>query len=678
MDYKNAAEIRLAVKANPDDPNILREAAEYFLSVELYDESMKYWADYNRLVGGDPDAHKIIGALKGRIGNHQKAKEHFEKALALRPDDPDTHYNLSLTLLNLGDITGSINHLAESVKLNPRDLTAWNNLGVLLFETKNRKEAEKCFLTCLNIDPFYRDAYLNLAQFEGQFENPDEVIRYFRTYLDIHKEDELLKAAYEVFKPRDEPRESVNYNGIKVSLAAFSDFETDPERKLRWGDYWFKKEFSEAFERLGCEVVENNADLLLHLFGVPMNNLPSAKTRAIWIHSHPDMVSAELLNKYDKVFCLSEPFIPRIKSMGFDAELLIGGTGKKPVEKAEKKYDLVFVGNTKGKYGRRIIRDLGGNYQGLKVWGEGWEHILPPENIEGIYFENQKLPELYASTKISLNDHHDDMLREGFLNPRVFDILASGGFVISDKMTGMDKLFEGAVPTYETPEELQQLIDKYLNDDKAREELSARGRQIALKYSFDYMASQVMKSIYGDSTDAKTGMPAKKMTFKRSAERKPVNVGMEHEKQSCVFGIDVSGREEYEVLPIINGFRLVHEFYNQTRLQVIGNASFDIGPELEGNANIENVHDLSKCDVFIDCCLKYTGESNTPENTRFRLTPNLEDEYYRGDDCTILRINTQKDIELGRIWEFNDLAFKLGFAAENLETIISKYKDVQI
>ena len=182
--------------------------------------------------------------------------------------------------------------------------------------------------------------------------------------------------------------------------------------------------------------------------------------------------------------------------MGFKAELMIGATAKKPLQE-EIKYDIVFVGNTRFDlpYDRKIVHDVGETPHNFKVWGARWKDKLPQKYYGGQYIDNQSLDNLYASSLITLNDHHDDMSREGFVAVRVFDILASGGFCISDKNSGIEEIFGDAVPQYESARHLKELIDYYINHPDERLKLMEKGREIALSHTWQKRAEQFLKAI---------------------------------------------------------------------------------------------------------------------------------------------------------------------------------------
>jgi spore maturation protein CgeB len=275
-----------------------------------------------------------------------------------------------------------------------------------------------------------------------------------------------------------------------VGIAAYSDFYTVPEPKV-WGDYWLKENLMKEFSALGYPVDNLRPEILLHLFGEPIDHVPDDAYSILWIHSHPDWITAGILRRYRKVYCISKHFSERLRSGGFDAEHLMIPTNMSPLQR-DKKYDIVFVGNTKQGRMRRIVKDLGNVPYRVGIWGWGWKGLIPGEWYGGEYYENSRLNELYASSRIVLNDHHEDMRREGFINPRVLDVLASGGFVVSDGVLGMDELLEGSVPTYGDPEDLRRIIETYLHDDAARAALSEKGRSIALRFTYRSVCEKII------------------------------------------------------------------------------------------------------------------------------------------------------------------------------------------
>ena len=280
---------------------------------------------------------------------------------------------------------------------------------------------------------------------------------------------------------------------VRIRVVSAADKVEMEGERARWGDYWVKRELEDEFEKMGLEVNAETPDVIVHLFGEAPDYLPEHTYNVVWLHSHPDMVNAENLKPFDRIFCLSARFVPKLEAMGYDnIEVMPAATSKQP-QSLPQIYDVVFAGNARGRKGRSIVNALGHPAYNLKVWGAGWNLLLPPIYFGGESYPYPQVERLYASSKICLNDHHPDMAREGFTTFRLFDICASGGFAISDPCLGLDDLFKGAVPQYDSDEHLRELIEYYLNNVDELNNLRGIGQEIALKHTFDRRARQLVR-----------------------------------------------------------------------------------------------------------------------------------------------------------------------------------------
>jgi spore maturation protein CgeB len=281
---------------------------------------------------------------------------------------------------------------------------------------------------------------------------------------------------------------------VSVMIKARSD--TDPDRRM-WGDHWVKYELGREFVRLGLTLVEKDPDVILHLFGSPVKKppLPKHTYNLVWLYSHPDLVTPHNLRQFDKIYCASQDFIPKLQTMGYsNLEVMIPSTSKTPIT-VPIKHDVIFLGNARSSRpdGRSVVGDLQRTSFDFKVWGKLWGDLIPKKYYGGRYWDYSELDNLYASARITMNDHHPDMAREGFVSNKVFDILASGGFAISDKNIGIERIFGQAVPQYESAEDLQALITFYLNNPSEREKRMMDGRKIALSNRYRDRAVQVAR-----------------------------------------------------------------------------------------------------------------------------------------------------------------------------------------
>jgi spore maturation protein CgeB/predicted SAM-dependent methyltransferase len=320
-------------------------------------------------------------------------------------------------------------------------------------------------------------------------------------------------------KPADAPSRTqekldrlLKKDRVKISIRSRSDNEPDPSTRLLWGDHWVKYELGREFRRLGFSLVKKNPDVTIHLFGSPVDVLPEHTYNIVWLYSHPDMVTAGNLRQFDKIFCASPDFTPKLQTMGYiNVETVIPSTSKRP-SKVPIKHDIIFVGNARSRRpdGRSVVRDIGETPYDFTVWGNLWEHIVPRKYYGGRYWDYRQLDKLYASARITLTDHHPDMAREGFVSNKIFDILASGGFAISDRNVGLENIFGNAVPQYESAEHLQELVEFYLNYPEERKRLMLKGRQIALANTYRDRALQFARDFLPTAKGRISPLPSRK------------------------------------------------------------------------------------------------------------------------------------------------------------------------
>jgi len=300
-------------------------------------------------------------------------------------------------------------------------------------------------------------------------------------------------------------RNTANIHGLAINVRTWA--EGDFRTNTCWGDWWVKQRLEAAFLKMGhtVEVMPEFADITIYLWGspfpahdtYPFRYNPSSFNVA-WFYSHPDKMTEEELRKYDLVFCLSPYFASKISKWGVPVEVLIGCTDMRPPSKISVHNDIVFVGNARGPlaHGRSVIRDLDPGEYRVKVFGAKWRS-KPGFDLSwygGQYFPYERLNELYAGATISLNDHHPDMAREGFVAVKIFDILASGGFCISDENKGVKQIFGDSVPMWRNANELNRLVAYYLKNKEKREALATKGAIIARKHTYPSRAQTMLEA----------------------------------------------------------------------------------------------------------------------------------------------------------------------------------------
>lgn len=262
----------------------------------------------------------------------------------------------------------------------------------------------------------------------------------------------------------------------------------------RWGDYHLARSLQRALHRRDHVArvrllpdwehpTASVADVALHLFGLSIRRRRRGQLSCLWIISHPDRVTDGLLLDQDFVFAAGDAFAQRLSSrtsrpvvalhQATDPERFRPGS-------SGPAHDLLYIANSRG-VRRRTIEALAGRRHDVAVYGSGWTpDLLGGQQLVEEHVANASLPGYYASAKIVLNDHWPDMAAEGFLSNRLYDVAASGGFVISDAVAGLEQEFDGGIPGFSDDDELEALIVRFLADADQRERLAARSRAAVL------------------------------------------------------------------------------------------------------------------------------------------------------------------------------------------------------
>lgn len=113
------------------------------------------------------------------------------------------------------------------------------------------------------------------------------------------------------------------------------------------------------------------------------------------------------------------------------------------------------------------------------VFGSGWGGTAVEPSYRG-FVPYAKMPEIYASTLIVLDDANPSARAWGSANSRVFDALAAGRLVLSNSRAASEDFFDGLLPVWDTPQEAAALAEHYLTNPEEREALTEQLQQQVL------------------------------------------------------------------------------------------------------------------------------------------------------------------------------------------------------
>lgn len=315
--------------------------------------------------------------------------------------------------------------------------------------------------------------------------------------------------------------------GLKISAAKPLTF---------WGDHILGQDLKRGLESIGYSVQpsysenyyprgsdESFIDIYMHGY-VPFNP-PRAthKTNVLYLYYPIETANAK---KYQNLSNIQEPdwYSLQTEPWNFDLIAVASPTYQKEIEKLgiptifapqftnpekffyeydkEKAYDILFVGRA----GYERISALWAMQEGFEValFGDGWQDKAPKEYFKGNFIKNEELHKYYSSAKIVLNDTREDMKKAGFISNRVFDVTASGGFLISDYMPEIEQFYGDSIPMFQTRAELRKLLDYYLKHPDERTIKAKKAQEITLKFFTNTaVAEKIMTNLFRNKRNNK-------------------------------------------------------------------------------------------------------------------------------------------------------------------------------
>lgn len=128
----------------------------------------------------------------------------------------------------------------------------------------------------------------------------------------------------------------------------------------------------------------------------------------------------------------------------------------------------------------------------FNLYGANWDKIPSLKKYHKGFIKYDDIPQVYASTKIVLDDANHVTRGWGSVNSRVFDAFASGCLVLTNGTMGNTDLFNGMIPEYHSKEELQDKINYYMEHTHEKEKIVQEIQEIILeKHTYKHRATKL-------------------------------------------------------------------------------------------------------------------------------------------------------------------------------------------
>ncbi|WP_095587268.1 glycosyltransferase family protein [Actibacterium ureilyticum] len=283
-----------------------------------------------------------------------------------------------------------------------------------------------------------------------------------------------------------------------------------------WGDFYFARSLSAALQAQGCGVEFEFHQVLTRKerrWRIPTRRRLSREIDLVirgkqpyrplgfrpfymWLISQTDTVTDDELRQVRHVFVASKPYAEKLQAKGISASFLPQCTDPaifqpKPAD-PDCRTHLLFVGNRRNYAARPVVQMALDSGEDLAVWGRGWNDDLPAGVLRGDMIDNTDLGRHYRSADVVLNDHTSDMLKDGFVSNRVYDVLACGRPLLTEDMPGIPEDIRPHLYLYRDGDFADVLKRAIGECDRDRSQVAAH---VLRTHTFDQRAKVILDKI---------------------------------------------------------------------------------------------------------------------------------------------------------------------------------------
>lgn len=157
-----------------------------------------------------------------------------------------------------------------------------------------------------------------------------------------------------------------------------------------------------------------------------------------------------------------------------------------------KTVDYVFTGSFWG-HARDLVYLLepAALPYSCELYGSGWDQIESLAPYAKGFVKYDDLAGIYRRARVVIDDANSVTKEWGSVNSRVFDAISAGALVITNSPAASEDGFDGELPSFQTREELEELLRRFCGNESERLTVLAKLQEIVReKHSYATRAQQ--------------------------------------------------------------------------------------------------------------------------------------------------------------------------------------------
>ncbi|GBC99889.1 Spore protein YkvP [bacterium HR17] len=237
-----------------------------------------------------------------------------------------------------------------------------------------------------------------------------------------------------------------------------------------------------------CRIREHNKGLLINWMGDDPMNFPNIRAS---------------LGFYDIFFTIDRGWVQKVQALGYRAEHLPYGCDPEvhkkvslsPMERKEFEADLCYVGRLDDR--GTMLGKLAINSYRMKVWGYGWERT-PVQSLRpyvvGSALDETGMVKAFNAARTVLNLQPTQLITG--VNFKTHEIAGCGAFQLTDFKPELPEMYEPGkeIVYFRSFEELKELIDRYLRDERERRRIAEAAQKRAYsEHTLDHRAKRLIE-----------------------------------------------------------------------------------------------------------------------------------------------------------------------------------------
>jgi tetratricopeptide (TPR) repeat protein len=185
-DYEEG-EIHLkeALKSDEHSPYLLMKLSHVLLEQGKREEALHFAQKAIHTNPEDMDTKKFLAGIYSQLQKFELAISQYREILEADPKNKEARLQLSTLFIRLKDFDSALEHLSILIADDPGLLIAHYYVGRINLERDEYPQAEKAFLTALELNPEFLPALFDLAVLYGKTDNLDRAIECYKRILVI-------------------------------------------------------------------------------------------------------------------------------------------------------------------------------------------------------------------------------------------------------------------------------------------------------------------------------------------------------------------------------------------------------------------------------------------------------------------------------------------------------------